>query len=328
MRGPALLVASYLIDQAASDPEWFPHPVRLMGLLIMQGERGLRKSSDDQATQVAKGAVLTIGIVCATYFVTRRALHIIQTLDRKLCIVSYALLGWTCIAARNLQQEAEVVRNALASENITLARKRLTRIVGRDTHILNSSEIARAVIETLAESTSDGVIAPLFYMALGGIPMAMAYKAINTLDSMIGHRDSRYLYFGRVAARLDDAANYLPSRLTALLIIGSAAFLEKTNVRTAWVVWRRDGYKHKSPNAGQPESAIAGALAVQLGGSNVYSGELIQSEKIGSEFDPASLTKVNVALRLVSITSLLGVITCGAFAIYFDRVSKRKWNRS
>ena len=149
----------------------------------------------------------------------------------------------------------------------------MARIVGRDTRHLDADEISRAVVETVAESCSDGVIAPLFYMAIGGVPLAMAYKTINTLDSMIGHADERYFYFGKVAARLDDAVNFLPSRLTALGITATAAIVAGASSATALDTWLRDGMKHKSPNAGQPESAMAGALQVRLGGENSYKGE-------------------------------------------------------
>jgi adenosylcobinamide-phosphate synthase len=178
--------------------------------------------------------------------------------------------------------------------------------VGRDTQQLSAQEISRAVIETVAESASDGVIAPLFYMALGGVPLAMAYKTINTLDSMIGHADKRYFYFGKVAARLDDVANFLPSRLTALSIATTATIIEGADSGSAVDVWLRDGNKHKSPNSGQPESAMAGALQVCLGGSNSYDGEIVATPLIGERFPTPSTKQAKRAIRIVGVVSVLG----------------------
>jgi adenosylcobinamide-phosphate synthase len=197
--------------------------------------------------------------------------------------------------------------NALESGDIVLARKRLARIVGRDTHQLDVHEISRAVIETVAESASDGIAAPLFYMALGGVPLAMAYKAVNTLDSMIGHADARYFYFGKAAARLDDVVNYIPARITALGIVAASNVEDNTSPQDAWRTWRRDGGKHKSPNAGQPESTMSGALQVRLGGDNTYEGELIPAEPIGDEFPRPRPEHARKAIRLVSVVTLLGV---------------------
>lgn len=304
------------MDQVAGDPEWFPHPVRLIGLLSEHGERVLRRAGNTRNTELITGAVLTVGISTMVYFSTRALIRKMNQASMIYGIGTELLLGWTCIAARNLQQEAGAVRHALGAGDILSARQQLSRIVGRDTADLNQSEICRAVIETLAESTSDGVIAPLVYMLLGGVPMAMTYKVINTLDSMIGHRDTRYLYFGKAAARLDDVANYLPSRATALLITSAAHFLKGFDGSAAWNVWRRDAHKHKSPNAGQPESAMAGALGVRLGGTNIYAGERIVSEVMGEEFEDANLLAVDSALGLASIASQLGVIICVLLVTY------------
>jgi adenosylcobinamide-phosphate synthase len=216
-------------------------------------------------------------------------------------------LAWTCLAARNLRQEAQAVSDALESDDLPVARKRLSRIVGRDTEALDASEISRALIETLAESASDGIVAPIFYLAVGGVPLAMAYKAVNTLDSMIGHRDQRYLYFGKVAARLDDAANYVPSRVTALATVGASLLSRYADSRSAWDIWLRDGEKHKSPNAGQPEAAMSGALGVRLGGDNRYAGELISAPLMGEQFPDAKPAKARQAIRLTAGVALIGL---------------------
>jgi adenosylcobinamide-phosphate synthase len=213
------------------------------------------------------------------------------------------LLAWTCLASRNLIDESLAVLRAL--EEPSLARQRLARIVGRDTQALTETEVHRALIETLAESACDGIVAPLFYLAIGGVPLAMAYKAVNTLDSMIGHADERYLHFGRAAARLDDVANYFPSRLTAFAIMFAAGVGPNTSFGSSLHTWYRDRGKHKSPNAGHPESAMAGALRVRLGGENTYHGEPIASPLLGAEFEPPKTHHAIQALRLVTAVSFL-----------------------
>jgi adenosylcobinamide-phosphate synthase len=302
-----LLPAAYLLDQIAGDPEWFPHPVRLIGFAISRGEAALHRRGQSGEVEFTAGAVLTMAVVGSTYWLTAAIIRRAQLQSSLLGNATELLLGWTCLAARNLEQEATAVVDALGGGNMHLARRRLARIVGRDTQDLHSNEISRAVVETVAESASDGMIAPLFYMTVGGVPLAMAYKAINTLDSMIGHADSRYLYFGKAAARLDDAANYVPARITALAIVTASLLSSHADPQTAWQIWRRDGGKHKSPNAGQPESAMAGALHVSLGGDNTYAGEVIPAQRIGQEFPAAAPETSTRAIRLVSTASLLAL---------------------
>jgi adenosylcobinamide-phosphate synthase len=301
-----LLPAVYLADQIAGDPEWLPHPVRLMGWAITKGEALLRRSDQSDESKLLAGAALSAAVVSASYFLTRLIISEAYRRSKLLGSFTEIALGWTCLAARNLQDEASLVLAALDAGNILLARGRLARIVGRDTGTLDAHEISRAVIETVAESASDGVVAPLFYMSLGGIPLAMAYKAVNTLDSMIGHADDRYFYFGKAAAYLDDAANYVPARLTALAIV-AASGLSQASACDAWRVWLKDGNKHKSPNAGQPESAMAGALGVRLGGGNFYEGEFIPAERMGAEFPAPQPQHARKAIRVVSAVALLGV---------------------
>jgi adenosylcobinamide-phosphate synthase len=303
-----LLPAVYLTDQVAGDPEWFPHPVRLMGWTITRGETFLRRPGQCDVTELLAGATLTAAVVSASYVLTRRIIIEAYRRSNLLGRLIEMGLGWTCLAARNLQDEASLVVAALEAEDFTAARQRVARIVGRDAENLDTQEISRAVIETLAESASDGVIAPLFYMSLGGVPLAMAYKAVNTLDSMIGHADARYFYFGKAAARLDDAANFVPARLTAFAI-GAVSWLLKANGADAWKVWLRDGNKHKSPNAGQSESAIAGALGVRLGGGNYYQGQFIPAEPIGMEFPPPEPQEARKAIRIAGAVALLGLGT-------------------
>jgi len=314
------LACAYALDWVAGDPEWFPHPVRLFGWLTNAGERMLRPVAIGPRRELATGAALTAGVVSAAWMMGRPRHAVWQV-----------LLGWTALATRSLLNEAESVIRALEAGDAELARARVSRIVGRDTEDLNETEICRAVIETLAESACDGIVAPLFWMAVGGVPGAMAYKAINTLDSMIGHRDERYLYFGRVAARLDDAVNFVPARVTAMSI-AAAAFLvsgaksvemsldANTSVcaTTAWRVWQRDGGLHASPNAGQSEAAMAGALGVRLGGRNVYAGVINDGPLLNPEGAASSVRKARTALSVVAVVSGLA-FGAAFFALRFRR---------
>lgn len=301
-----LLPAAYLADQIAGDPEWLPHPVRLMGLAIAKGETFLRKPDQSSEDELVAGAALTATIVATSYFLTRFIIAETNRRSKLLGLITEIALGWTCLAARNLRDEASHVLAALDAEDFSLARRRLARIVGRDTENLDAHEMSRAVIETLAESACDGIIAPLFYMSVGGVPLAMAYKAVNTLDSMIGHTDDRHFYFGKAAARLDDAANFLPARMTALAIVG-ASKVSKSHNCDAKKIWLRDGNKHKSLNAGQPESAMSGALGVRLGGGNFYEGEFISADPIGEEFPQPRPRDARKAICITSTVALLGL---------------------
>lgn len=307
MRRFYLLPAVYLADQIAGDPEWIPHPVRWMGAAITRGEVILREPGQSPGEEFLRGALLTASLVTSSYLLTRLVIREAYNRSRALGLLTEILLGWTCIAARSLEQEASSVLAALDSNDLELARRQVARIVGRDTAQLDMHEICRAVIETLAENASDGIIAPLFYMFLGGVPLAMAYKAVNTLDSMIGHADIRYFYFGKAAARSDDAANYLPARLTALVTVVASMLLADGNPQAAWSTWLRDGSLHKSLNAGHPESAMAGTLGVRLGGGNIYKGEYVPAPSLGSEFRLPIIKDARKALRIVSVVTLVGL---------------------
>ena len=301
------IAVACLLDWIAGDPEWLPHPVRLMGRSIEFGESLLHDPRQSARQELAAGAALTAGVVMLSYRGTAKVSS--RWTD--------PLLAWTCLASRNLTDESLAVIRGL--EQPELARQRLARIVGRDTETLTDTEVCRALIETLAESACDGIVAPLMYLAIGGVPLAMAYKAINTLDSMIGHADQQYFYFGKAAARLDDMANYIPSRLTAVGIAAAAGISNNAHGISALRIWWRDGKKHKSPNAGQPESAMAGALRVCLGGENTYAGERILTPLLGAEFEKPKLPHVKQALRLVTAVSLLGA----AAAIMVQNVRSR-----
>ncbi len=314
---PAALATSFTLDLLAGDPEWFSiHPVRLMGKAIRSLERLARRFAISPAEEMIAGAVITAVLAGGTFAMTKVVLHRTKQSSRMAAYALESILGWTTLALRSLLREAEAVLDALDADDLPLARKRLSRIVGRDTVHLNAHEIARAVIETLAESTCDGIIAPLFYLVIGGAPLALAFKAISTLDSMIGHRDADYLYLGRVAARVDDAANYLPARISAILIGLSSAITPGGNPQTAFRTWLRDGDNHASPNAGQPEAAMAGALQVRLGGMNHYGGEVHQSPYLGAEFKAPQGQDARRALKIVMGASFLA-FACAALVSIF-----------
>ncbi len=305
---PSQLALAYTIDLLAGDPEWFPHPVRGFGALISNGERQLRKCIAGPRQELVAGAALTAAVSSVAWAVGRPRNPAWQV-----------ALGWTALATRSLLSEASSVVRALEADDLPLARTRLARIVGRDTAKLNESEIARAVIETLAESACDGIIAPLFWLALCGVPGAMAYKAINTMDSMIGHREPPYEYFGRAAARLDDLVNLAPARLTALLIV-VAARTQGLDAARSRDIWLRDGDLHASPNAGQSEAAMAGALGVVLGGRNTYDGVAHQSPVINVEGRTPTVADARSALTTVAIISGVAV----GLAVLFLFTRRRK----
>lgn len=300
------LSAAYAADLLLGDPEWFPHPVRLFGAITNAGEKFLRRFGAGPAKEFAQGAILTGSVISVAWATTRPKNAAWQT-----------FMAWTALATRSLLIESSAVIEALEAGHRNLARARLARIVGRDTGDLDESEIARAVIETLAESACDGIVAPLFWAVIGGAPAASAYKAINTLDSMIGHPEPPYTYFGRTAARLDDAANFIPARLTALGIIAAARF-RHLDAPAAIEIWRRDGAKHASPNAGQSEAAMAGALNVRLGGDNLYDGVVHSAPLLNPAGRAPSVTDARAALSLVAIVSGL------AFGLAMLAIAGRK----
>jgi adenosylcobinamide-phosphate synthase len=316
---PRPLIAAYLLDWLIGDPENLPHPVRIFGTLITKAEKLLRRTQAAPGYDLAVGGLLAVGLPLATALVISQGLKLAARRQRLLADGIEILLAATCLATRNLLQEAQVVIIALESGDLVTARGRLARIVGRDTDALEESEISRAVIETLAESLSDGIIARLFYLATAGVPASLAYKSINTMDSMIGHKDERYFYFGKAAARLDDLANFFPSRISALLICAVASCLPETEGGRACKTWLADANKHESPNAGQPESAMAGALGVRLGGRNIYDGQEIRTTPMGINYPPPSLCHARTAIKVTAAASVLG---CAVGLLYLWRKGK------
>lgn len=294
-------LGGFFLDLLLGDPAWMPHPVVLMGRLITKMEDILRKRC---ANALLGGAILAFILPLGTLALSSLALWLCALVHPALRFALEMLWCWQCLAIKGLASEAKKVHRALTQGTLDEARHAVGRIVGRDTQCLSAEGVARAAVETVAENFSDGVTAPLLYMFLGGAPLALVYKAINTMDSMIGYKNDRYLYFGRAAARLDDFANYLPSRLSALALI-AAASLTGHSAGNAWMIWRRDRRNHASPNSAQTEAAVAGALGVQLGGSAYYFGKLYDKPTIGDplrEIDPEDIFN---AIRMLYAGSCL-----------------------
>jgi adenosylcobinamide-phosphate synthase len=304
-----LFALAYALDWLVGDPEWAPHPVRWMGWLIQTGEGFLRRFVHTPRAEFVGGLLLSLFVVGVFGVGSWLLLMWLGRSNQMAALVVALYFAVTTLATRSLLDEARAVRRLLLVSDISGARRQVARIVGRDTAELDEPEVTRAVIETLAESASDGVVAPMFYLAIGGAPAALAYKAVNTLDSMIGHRDERYEFFGKFAARLDDAANFIPARLTALLFILGAWAL-RLDWRGAWRVLLRDGAKHKSPNAGRPEAAMAGALGVRLGGTNYYDGEPHYGQSLGDAKLPLDDCALRYALLVTACASLLMFAIC------------------
>ncbi|MBI5885765.1 MAG: cobalamin biosynthesis protein CobD [Deltaproteobacteria bacterium] len=302
---PALIVvAAFVIDLAAGDPAWMPHPVRGIGRLIALLESLLRRPGRSPGTERLCGMLMALITVFISWGVAYAVLHTAETYSYPLFIILSTYCVYACLAARSLRDEAGRVMEA---GDIIEARRRLGRIVGRDTHNLEWPGICKAVVETVSENTSDGIVAPLFFLALGGPPLMLAYKAVNTLDSMVGYRNERYRDFGWFSARLDDAANYIPARLAAIIMAASALILGY-NYRGSLRTLLRDGANHPSPNSGRPEAAAAGALGCRLGGSSTYGGIISDKPYIGMALAEPDADAAAGAMRLSSMTAFLAVI--------------------
>lgn len=309
----AAALCGFVIDLLLGDPAWMPHPVVFMGRCISALEKLLRRIFPKTPKgELAGGVILAAVLPLGTLVFTGLCVWGLGLVHPALSFALQVLWCWQALAAKGLRQESENVRRALVTGTLDDARKAVSRIVGRDTAALSREGVIRAAVETVAENFSDGVVAPLFWMLLGGAPLALAYKAVNTMDSMVGYKNERYLYFGRVAAKLDDAANWLPSRLAALLLV-AAAPLTGQNAGRAFAIWRRDRRKHASPNSAQTESAMAGALGVRLAGPASYFGKIHQKPWIGDDtrpIEPEDITRAGRMLYAGSVLALL--LLCGA----------------
>lgn len=305
------IYAAFVLDLLAGDPYWFPHPVRLIGLYISHFEILSRKIARRDRTLLIFGILLTISAVGLSYILPWAVLSISYHINPFLYYLMNILFLYTCLAPRCLADEGRKIHRALKEGGIETSRRLLSFIVGRDTECLDESGIARGTVETVAENTSDAVIAPLFYMFIGGAPMAMAYKAINTLDSMVGYKNEKYIYFGWASARLDDIANFIPARLSGLLLVAASFFLG-FNYKGSFGILRRDCRKHSSPNSGYPEAALAGALNVQLGGTNSYFGKPVFKPTIG-DFERSLVGEdIEAAVKLMYATAVEALLLFSA----------------
>jgi len=352
MTDPVILISAYILDLVMGDPPWLPHPVRFMGLGIDRLERALRSANTrKRGSAEVKGnalveracGVLLVAVVLSITYAIFYTLSLLVLNSHPSLLLSTALfailvfLTSTTLATNDLIKSGRAVIDALDTGKKEEAREKLGMIVGRDTKQMDIKEISKATIETLSENASDGIIAPMFYFAVGGLPLAMTYKAVNTLDSMIGYRNEKYKDFGWAAARLDDIANYIPARITGMLIFVATSILRSADriretLRTGTIrvngpnalsglnslkVMLRDGRNHLSPNSGIPEAAMAGALGVRLGGPSTYGGILVEKPFIGDEKSGVTgqgpgvnemyLDASAKAISLVKITSVLGL---------------------
>ncbi len=316
-----VLLMALLVDMLVGDPRWMVHPVQIIGSLIKGIERLLRRDTDASWLARLKGGVLAFTVVMVVFVVTLVVTRWMISISYQganlylsvLMMVLLVFLTSTTIAAKGLLSACLYVIEAVMSKDLPEARLRLSMIVGRDTEGLSADEILKAVIETLSENLSDGIVAPVFFYFIGGLPMAMAYKAINTLDSMVGYRNQKYLYFGWASARLDDIANFIPARITGVFIALAAAFgsLRASLFYESIRVLLRDGRKHLSPNSGMPEAAMAGAVSVRLGGPSYYGGIRIEKPYIGNHSGLGYEKASRDAILIARLAMLFAVVSFG-----------------
>ena len=297
------VLGGFVLDALFGDPAWLPHPVVYMGKAISKLEKFLRpRLPKTPQGELLGGAIVAFCLPVGTFLLTGLVCWGAARLHPLLGLAVQMFWCGQALAARGLVQESTNVYKELKKPDLPGARKAVSRIVGRDTAELTAEGVTKAAVETVAENASDGVIAPLLYMLIGGAPLALTYKAINTMDSMLGYKNKKYLYFGRVPAKLDDVANYIPSRLAGLLWVAAAA-LTGNSARGAWKIWRRDRRRHASPNSAQTESACAGALGVQLAGPAYYFGQYYPKLTIGDALRPIEPEDILRANRMMYVAS-------------------------
>lgn len=298
-------VCALILDFIIGDPPKIPHPVIGMGRLIHLGERLLYpRKPEHKIMTIARGVFLAGGIAILIYFTSFMLLYCLGQLQPHGAGLAEIWLIATTIAGKGLAQAGQDIYLLLKTGKIQEARQKVGWIVGRDTDKLDEGEISRAAIETIAENTVDGVIAPLFYAFLGGAPLALTYRVINTMDSMLGYKNERYLYFGRAAARLDDAANFIPARLTGLFLLVVILLSPKLNFSRALLSWKNEARMHPSPNSGIPEAAVAGGLGIRLGGLNYYGGIPHFRHHMGPGLVPIKPEHIQDTIKLMYRTSL------------------------
>lgn len=307
---PALVIG-FVLDLLIGDPRWLYHPICVIGNLIAVLEKVIRKIFPKNHVGELTGGFLIVVIVCL--FSGGVPLLVLHYLYRYLPVAGFVLEVFWCyqlFATRSLKDESMKVYDRLKNGTLEEARYAVSMIVGRDTSELTETGVTKAAVETVAENASDGVIAPMLYMAVGGVPLMFLYKGINTMDSMLGYKNDKYLYFGRIAAKLDDVANYIPARISGWLMVAGTVFTGM-DVKNAAKIYKRDRRNHASPNSAQTEAAMAGALDVQLAGNAYYFGKLYEKPTIGDPIRPVEPEDIKRANRLMYAASILGVVVFG-----------------
>lgn len=302
------MAAGFLLDFLLGDPYWLPHPIRAIGSLIGWLEH---KWNHPEEKNSRKGTVMVLLVLAVTGSVTFLLWAGAYRVHPLLGVVVESIMTYQILATKCLKTESMKVYDALQKQDLEAARKAVSMIVGRDTQSLDETGIAKAAIETVAENTSDGVIAPMLYTAIGGPVLGFLYKAVNTMDSMVGYKSERYLYFGRTAARLDDAVNYMPARISAVLMVAACLLSGSDyNAKKAWRIYRRDRYQHASPNSAQTEAVCAGALGIRLAGSASYFGKLVEKPYIGDAERAVETEDIKRANHLLYLTAWISELLC------------------
>ena len=314
------IVCGFLLDLVIGDPHGWPHPIILIGKLIARLEKQVRKISGEEPERLLRGGFLLVIVVCFLSFtVPYGILFVADQIHPWLRFALETIMCYQIFCTRSLRDESMKVYDALEAGNLPLGRKMLSWIVGRDTAELAEEEVVKGAVETIAENTADGILAPMFYMFIGGAPLAFLYKGINTMDSMIGYKDEKFLYLGRYAAKLDDIANFLPARICAFYML-AASFFTGLDVQGACRIFQRDRYHHLSPNSGQTEAVAAGALQLMLGGDHYYFGKLVHKETIGDDVQAASsrhIKRMNLLMYFTSIIGILGFSLLYSICLFF-----------
>ena len=303
------LLTAWLLDHWLGDPAWLPHPVVAFGKAISFCEHRLNRGD----SRFLKGAFVAVSLVLGVYVITLLLLRLAALFSPGMLLTVQILLIFYCLAGTTLVREVRMVFKAV-DRSLEEGRKQVARIVGRDTSALSAQEVRTAALETLAENLSDGVVAPLFWYLLLGVPGMLAYKMVNTLDSMVGYHNEKYEYFGKFSAKMDDLFNFIPARLSALCMIAGAGMLHLDN-RNALRIYRRDRSKHKSPNAGQTESVCAGALHIQLGGDASYFGKVVKKAAFGDPIRRVDRTDILATVDLMTAASVFALVLCCAIRL-------------
>ena len=302
------LVMGYILDLIFGDPYWMPHPVRFIGNLISILEKVIRRfMPKTKRGEYIGGIILTVMVVSISMVIPLVIILMAKSINTYLALTVETFMCYQILATKSLKVESMKVYDELAKNDLPSARKAVSMIVGRDTKDLTFSGVAKAAVETVAENTSDGIIAPMIFIAIGGAPMGFFYKAINTMDSMVGYKNEKYMNFGRFAAKLDDVVNYLPARISAYQMILSSFFL-RYDYKNAFKIYKRDRYNHASPNSAQTESVCAGALDVQLAGNAYYFGKLYEKPTIGDDIREINYDDIKKANRLLYCTSFISIV--------------------